>query len=122
MPIEGSVLLFLLVAGLHLFSTTSMGILLATLARTMPQFGLLMLLVMMPLQMLSGGSTPRESMPQLVQTVMLAAPTTHFVAASQAILYRGAGLDVVLPRMLSIVAIGFVFFGVSLIRFRRTSG
>jgi ABC-2 type transport system permease protein len=121
-PIEGSTVLFLAVAGLHLFSTTSMGILLATVARTMPQFGLLMLLVMMPLEMLSGGSTPRESMPQLIQTVMLAAPTTHFVAASQAILYRGAGLDLVWPGMIAIAALGSVFFGWSLVRFRRTIG
>src|SRR5690606_4624404 len=104
------------------FSTTSMGILLATVARSMPQFGLLMLLVMMPLQLLSGGTTPRESMPELIQTVMLAAPTTHFVAASQAILYRGAGLDLVWPGMLAIAALGSVFFGWSLARFRRTIG
>lgn len=49
-----------------------------TLARSMPQLGLLMILVLLPLQMLSGGSTPRESMPQLVQDIMLTMPTTHF--------------------------------------------
>ena len=40
----------------------------------------------------SGGTTPRESMPEIVQNIMLIAPTTHFVELSQAILYRGAGL------------------------------
>jgi ABC-2 type transport system permease protein len=44
-----------------------MGIFMATLARSMPQFGLLMMLTLLPLQMLSGGSTPRESMPEFVQ-------------------------------------------------------
>ena len=57
-PIQGSVPLFLLAAALHLFATTSMGIFLATLARTMPQFGMLLVLVLLPLQLLSGGSTP----------------------------------------------------------------
>ncbi len=80
-PIEGSVALFLAGAALHLFATTSMGIFMATLARSMPQFGMLLVLVLLPLQLLSGGSTPRESMPELVQDVMLAAPTTHFVVA-----------------------------------------
>jgi hypothetical protein len=89
-PIEGSVALFLFCAALHLFATTSMGIFMATLARSMPQFGLLMMLTLLPLQMLSGGTTPRESMPAFAQNVMLAAPTTHFVSAAQAILYRGA--------------------------------
>src|SRR5690606_28944334 len=93
-PIEGSLPLFFTGAALCLFATTSMGIFLATLARNMPQFGMLMVLLIIPLQMLSGGMTPRESMPELVRTIMLAAPTTHFVEVGNAILYRGAGIDV----------------------------
>ncbi|WP_348692856.1 ABC transporter permease [Duganella fentianensis] len=119
-PVRGSVALFALLAALHLFSTTAMGIFLATLARSMPQFGMLLVLVLLPLQLLSGGSTPRESMPQLVQDLMLAAPTTHFVAAGQALLYRGAGLDVIWPQLLAIAAIGIVLFGTALARFRKT--
>jgi len=121
-PIEGSILLFLAGAGLHLFATTSMGIFLGTIARSMPQFGLLLMLVLMPLQMLSGGLTPQESMPGFVQSVMLAAPTTHFVKMAQAILYRGAGFDVVWPQFLALVAIGAIFFAIALTRFRKTIG
>lgn len=121
-PVEGSLLLFLAGAALHLFATTSMGIFMATFARSMPQFGLLLMLVLMPLQMLSGGSTPRESMPEWVQLVMLAAPTTHFVMLAQNILYRGAGLSVVWPQFLSLLMIGAAFFGISLARFRITIG
>ena len=119
-PVQGSVALFAVVVALHLFAATSMGIFLATLARSMPQFGMLLVLVLVPLQLLSGGMTPRESMPQLVQQVMLAAPTTHFVTAGQAILYRGAGLDVVWPQMLGIAAIGATLFTTALARFRKT--
>ena len=119
-PVQGSVALFAVVVALHLFAATSMGIFLATLARSMPQFGMLLVLVLLPLQLLSGGMTPRESMPQLVQQVMLAAPTTHFVTAGQAILYRGAGLDVVWPQMLGIAAIGATLFTTALARFRKT--
>ena len=92
----------------------------ATLARSMPQFGLLLMLTMMPLNMLSGGSTPRESMPELVQYIMLLAPTTHFVSLSQAILYRGAGLSVVWQPFLALAVIGSVLFMLSLARFRKT--
>jgi len=118
-PIEGSIPLFLVGASLHLFATTSMGIFLATLARSMPQFGLLIMLTVMPLEMLSGGTTPRESMPGFVQSVMLIAPTTHFVSLSQAILYRGAGLDVVWKPFLWLAGIGAVLFSFSLARFRK---
>lgn len=119
-PIEGSVALFLAGVALHLFATTSMGIFMATLARSMPQFGMLLVLVLLPLQMLSGGTTPRESMPQFVQHIMLAAPTTHFVELGQAILYRGAGISVVWQPFLALALIGTVLFALSLARFRKT--
>jgi ABC-2 type transport system permease protein len=121
-PIEGSIALFLCGAAVHLFATTSMGIFLGTFARSMPQFGLLMMLVLLPLQMLSGGVTARESMPEWVQQVMLVAPTTHFVMLAQGILYRGAGLGVVWPQFLALTLIGTAFFGIALARFRRTIG
>jgi ABC-2 type transport system permease protein len=119
-PIAGSSLLFLAGAALHLFSTTSLGIFLGTIARSMPQFGLLMILVILPLQMLSGGMAPLESMPAFVHAIMLGAPTTHFVRFAQAILYRGAGIEVVWRDALAVGGIGLVFFLVALARFRRS--
>jgi ABC-2 type transport system permease protein len=119
-PIEGSISLFFCGVALCLFAMTSMGIYLATLARSMPQFGLLLMLTLMPMIMLSGGLTPRESMPEFVQHVMLLAPTTHFVEIGQAILFRGAGLDVVWKPFLALLVIGSVLFILSLERFRRT--
>jgi ABC-2 type transport system permease protein len=121
-PLEGSIVLFLVGTTLHLFATMSMGIFMATLARSMPQFGLLLMLVLIPLQLLSGGVTPRESMPKFVQDLMLASPTTHFTELGQAILYRGAGFEVVWPQFLTLIGIGAVFFAVSLRRFRGTIG
>ncbi|WP_290642115.1 ABC transporter permease [Aquabacterium sp.] len=118
MPITGSVGLFMAGCTLHLFATTSMGIYLGTVARSMPQLGLLMILVLLPLQMLSGGMTPRESMPEIVRLIMAGAPTTHFVSFAQAILYRGADLSIVWPQFAAIALIGAVFFLASLRRFR----
>lgn len=118
-PIHGSVALFMAGAFLDLFATTAMGIALATVADTMPQFGLLLMLVILPLQVLSGSLTPRESMPVLVQDIMQAAPNTHFVQLAQAILFRGAGLDAVWPQFLALLGIGAVLFMFSAWRFRR---
>lgn len=119
-PITGSVPLFLLGVTLYLFSATSIGIFLGTFARSMPQFGLIMIMLILPLQMLSGGITPRESMPEIVQKIMLFAPTTHFVSFSQAILYRGAGFEVVWPSFLAIIGIGAAFFLTALAFFRKS--
>lgn len=121
-PIEGSIPLFLAGAALHLFATASMGIFLATIARSMPQFGVLLILTLLPLELLSGGTTPRESMPEAVQVLMLAAPTTHFIVLAQAILFRGAGFGVVWPQFAALAVIGAVLFAGSLARFRKAIG
>ena len=118
-PIAGSLALFLLGAALYLFSTTSMGIFLGTLARSMPQLGLLVILVILPLVLLSGAVTPRESMPQIIQTIMQVAPTTHFVSLTHAIIYRGAGFDIVWPQFVTLFGIGAVFFVTTLLWFRK---
>jgi len=119
-PIMGSIWLFVLGCAIHLFATTSLGIFLATIARSMPQFGMLMILVLLPMQMLSGGTTPRESMPVAVQYIMLAAPNTHFVMLAQTILFRGGGFSFIWPQFASLLLIGSILFLISLRRFRRT--
>jgi ABC-2 type transport system permease protein len=118
MGIAGSVPLFLAGAALYLFFTASLGIFLGTLAGSMPQFGLLFFLVVLPMNMLSGGFTPLESMPQWLQVAMQASPSTQFVAFAQAILYRGAGIETVWPRFAATFAIGMLFFAFALARFR----
>ena len=118
-PIRGSVPLFMFAAALQLYATTAMGIALATLAESMPQFALLLVLTLLPMQLLSGAATPRESMPQIVQNIMLAAPDTYFVMLAQAIVFRGAGVDIVWPQLLALFGLGTVLFAFALWRFRK---
>ena len=99
-PVAGSIPLFLLGTAIYLFFACAIGIFLGTIARSMPQLGLLYMLVFLPMNMLSGSNTPLESMPPWLATIMEASPSTHFVSFAQSILYRGAGLDVVWPRFL----------------------
>lgn len=115
--VGGAPALFLAGALAHLFATCSLGILLATLVRSMAQFGMLVILVLLPLEMLSGANTPRESIPYLLRQLMLLAPTTHFVELSQATLFRGAGLDAVWRPLLALLACGAALFGLALARF-----
>ncbi|HLZ01049.1 MAG TPA: ABC transporter permease [Bradyrhizobium sp.] len=117
-PIAGSVPLFMFGAVLYLFFATAIGLFLGTIARSMPQLGLLYMLVAVPMNILSGNATPLESMPRWLAIAMQASPSTHFVSFAQAILYRGAGLDVVWPQFLAVAAIAALFLFLSLIRFR----
>ena len=84
----------------------------------MPQLGLLYMLVYLPMNMLSGGNTPLESMPPWLSTVMQASPSTHFVVFAQSILYRDAGFDIVWPQFMLVILIGGLFFSLALWRFR----
>jgi ABC-2 type transport system permease protein len=118
-PLAGSVPLFLAGTALYLFFATALGIFLGTVARSMPQLGLLFILIVLPMNMLSGGFTPLESEPEWLQMAMQLSPSTHFVAFAQAILFRGAGFDVVWPRFAATAGIGALFFAWSLARFRR---
>ena len=119
-PIAGSLLLFLLGAALYALVVAALGILLGTLSTTMGQFGLLAMPVLMVTQLLSGSSTPMESMPIWLQYVMRTiSPTPHFVAFSQAVLFRGADLTLVWRPLLAMLIIGAVYFAFAMRRFRR---
>jgi ABC-2 type transport system permease protein len=119
-PINGSIFLFLLGAALYALVVAALGILLGTLATTMGQFGLLAMPVLMVTQLLSGSSTPMESMPVWLQYVMRTiSPTPHFVSFAQAVLFRGADFTLVWRPLLAMLIIGVVYFAFAMSRFRR---
>jgi len=119
-PIAGSLILFVAGATLYALTVASLGILLGTIASTMGQFALLAAPILLIMQLLSGGATPMESMPVWLQYVMqIISPTPHFVAFSQAVLYRGADLTIVWPLLVAMAVIGSVYFAFALLRFRR---
>ena len=118
-PIAGSMLLFAAGLCIYLFSVTALGIMLSTMVRSMPQFGLLAFPVFIVMNLLSGGNTPLESMPLPLQKVMQFVPSTHFVAFSQAVLVRDATFQMVWPSMLKMLAIGSVYSFYTLTRFRK---
>ena len=120
--VPGSAVLFGAATLLYLFAAASIGVFMGTLARNMPQFGLMSILVLLPLQILSGALTPRESMPDVVRGLMSLTPTTHFVSLAQGVLFRGAGIEVVWPEFLMVAAIGTLFFALAHHRLRSTIG
>ena len=119
-PVAGSVALFLFGATIYAITVAALGILMATITSTMGQFALLAAPTLLVVQLLSGGVTPMESEPIWLQHVMrIICPTPHFVAFSQAVLYRGADFSIVWPELVAMAAIGSVYFVGSLGRFRR---
>ncbi|WP_420231548.1 ABC transporter permease [Pseudomonas sp. ABY48] len=119
-PIAGSRSLLVLGTVIYVFATAAIGIFLGTLARTMAQFALLMIMTVMPMMMLSGGMSPIESQPQWVQYVTWFFPSRHYVSFTQAIVFRGANLDIVWKEFLTVMVMGVTFLTMSLMLFRRS--
>jgi ABC-2 type transport system permease protein len=117
-PVAGSIPLFIAGVAVYLFFATALGIFLGTVARTMAQFALLIILVIFTLQMLSGGSTPVESQPEWLQRLTLVLPSRHFVSFAQAIIFRGAGFEAVWREFAAVAGIGLAFFAYSISGFR----
>ncbi|HVX96350.1 MAG TPA: ABC transporter permease [Polyangia bacterium] len=119
-PFAGSVTLWFVGVVLYLFFATALGIFLGTISRSMAQFALLIILVIVVLQLLSGGSTPVESQPKWLQYLTYFLPARHFVSFSQIIIYRGGGLRAVWLQFLMVTGVGLVFFVYSLGLFRKS--
>ena len=118
-PIAGSVPLFVAGMVIYLYAIASLGILLATIANTMPQFALLSIPVFLTLNMLSGGPSPLEAMPEPLQVAIQISPAMHFVKFTQSVLCRGAGIDLVWTHLVAILVLGAIFLAIALARFRR---
>ena len=119
-PGVGSPGLVVLGLAVYLFALTALGIFLATLARTMPQFGLLSIPVFLVMYMLSGANTPLDAMPEFLQRLMLISPTTHIVAYMQSLVFRGAGLELIWRPLAATLGLGVIAFLLALARFRQT--
>jgi ABC-2 type transport system permease protein len=119
-PITGSRWLLLSGTTIYLFTAAAIGIFLGTIARTMAQFALLLMMVIIPMILLSGGLTPIESQPEIIQPVTWFLPSRHYMAFAQAVVFRGADISIVWPQLLAITGLGSVFFAASLALFRKS--
>jgi ABC-2 type transport system permease protein len=119
-PFAGSIGLWLFGVTLYLFFATALGVFLGTISRSMAQFALLIVLVIMVLQLLSGGNTPVESQPAWLQKITYLLPSRHFVSFSQVIIYRGGGITAVWRQFLMVTAVGLGFFTYSVSAFRKS--
>lgn len=119
-PFAGSKGLLFAGTAVYLFAAASIGVLLGILARTMAQFALLLILVIMPIMILSGGMSPIESQPLWLQPITWLLPSRHFMEFATSIAYRGAGFGVVWTEFLWTFLLGAAVFAISLILFRRS--
>lgn len=119
-PVAGSVPLLLLGTALFIFATAAIGIMLATMARSMAQFAMLFMLIYLPIMQLSGGASPVENQPEILQKITWYLPSRHYLDFANAVVFRAAEADVVWPQLVTIAGLGSVFLIIGLSLFRRS--
>lgn len=119
-PFAGSKALLIGGTVTYLFAASAIGIFLGTIARTMAQFSLLLMMTIIPMMMLSGGLTPIESQPEIIQPATWLLPSRHYMEFAQAVVFRGAGMEIVWPQFLIVSSLGLIFLLASLALFRRS--
>lgn len=110
---------FFAVATLHTFTTAGLGLHLSTISRNLAQATLLVILVLMPMLFRSGAWTPPEAMPWGLRLAMHLSPLYYFVEMGDAILPKGAGLEVLWDSRLGLALLGMAIHTFGVWRFER---
>lgn len=118
-PLRGSFLLFLALTGIFLLSAIGLGVLIATVSRTLQQALLLSFFGLFPIMFLSGSLTPVESMPRSLQILSLGSPLRYYMDIILGIFLKGAGWRELWQEALMLTAIGAALYIVALGAFRR---
>ena len=118
-PMKGSTGLFFLLTTLHVFTTAGFGLVAATIAKNQAQVGMMTLFVVGPMLLLSGITSPYESMPKWVQTVMTFSPLRYYIDITYGVMLKGAGLDLLWKPVGAMLLLGGALFGFGMWRFRR---
>lgn len=118
-PLRGSPVTFLLLAGVYLLAALSIGLLISVLVRSQQAAMVLALLVFLfPGFFLSGILIPLAAMGPMKHEAMLL-PTTHFVVISRGIFVKGLGLRLLWPWALALLGIGLAGLGLAVARFHK---
>lgn len=118
-PLKGSLLLLYALAGLFLFTTLSLGLLISTISQTQREAQLTSYLFILPIILLSGFIFPIANMPMVFQYLTYLSPLRYFLIIIRGILLKGSGIDILWPQALSLVLLGCGIFALSLARLQR---
>ncbi|MEX1229658.1 MAG: ABC transporter permease [Planctomycetaceae bacterium] len=118
-PINGSLVLLLVLSGLFLVCALGLGMLVSTLSKTQVQAIQLSFIIMLPSVLLSGFMFPRAQMPTVIYILTFGIPVTYFLEILRGVVLRGADLFDLWPHVLGLVICTIVIFGLSIMRFQK---
>lgn len=117
-PIHGSLFLFLALTAVFLLSAIAIGVLIASITKTLQQALLLCFFGLFPIMFLSGTMTPIDSMPAFIQPWTELSPLRHYMEIAMGIFLKGVGFAELWPAALKMAGIGAVLYLIAALRFR----
>ena len=118
-PLRGNLLLFLIIAVLYFWVGISIGILIASYAKSEQQTQLTAFFINPPLVLLCGATTPISSMPTFVQWLTYLDPLRYFIEVCRGVLLKGVGIETLWPQVLILLSFATVLMSLSIRQFRQ---
>jgi ABC-2 type transport system permease protein len=118
-PFAGSFVVLYAGLGLFLMAAVGLGLFVSSIAKTMQQAMLYAFLLVMPFALLSGLTTPFNSMPKFLQSVMIINPLRYALDLTRRVYLEGAGFTQLIPDFLPLAVIGLVTLSGAAWLFRR---
>jgi ABC-2 type transport system permease protein len=118
-PINGSLPLLLLLAGLFLVSTLGLGLFVSTLANTQQEAMLTSWFFLLPAMFLSGFLFPLEGMPWYLQAFSYVVPLRYFLVIVRGIMLKGVSVDVLWTEIIALSIFAVAIMGSAALRFRK---
>ena len=118
-PFRGNFFTVLLFGLIYMGSSLGVGILVSTVVRNAQQVLFLLWFILIFFLFLSGFFLPLENLPVWVQNLTCINPLRYFMFILREMFLKGSGFAELWPQGLSMLAIGCVVFGASLLMFQR---
>jgi ABC-2 type transport system permease protein len=118
-PINGSLTLLLLLAGLFLVTTLGLGLLISTVANTQQEAMLTTMVTLLPAIFLSGFMFPLAAMPKVLQIASYAIPLRYFLIIARGIVLKGSSADVLMPEIIALAFFALLVMAATAVRFRK---
>jgi ABC-2 type transport system permease protein len=118
-PVKGSPVLLFGLSLVYMLTTLGLGLLISTISRNQQQAMLISMFFMTPTMMLSGFIFPIENMPRVIQLFTYLVPLRYYLVIIRGLFLKGVGLAALWPETVSLLVLGLVILGLSVLRFRK---
>ena len=118
-PIQGSLVLVIVISALFLISGLGIGLFASTIANTQQEAMLTVWMTLLPSIFLSGFFFPISAMPAALQAISYAIPLRYYLVLIRALMIKGVGPNVLWAEALSLVIFAVVIMSAATMRFKK---